>query len=468
MTRILRYIIFAVLSLPTVMMMTVSPAVCFEAGAHDVAQAAISDLSLSIDDGESGQLRYTLLPADLDVASESELVITPVLMAADSTATYRFPAAVVAGRNHVMRYRRGQRVLSEGTILLAGKDRNPSVCVESFPNVGWMAHSILYLDVEKQGCCGKPVERRSIPVAEVDLSRPVFSVPQTFKLKGEVKADPKIIELKGSAYIDFRVNRTEIDPVYRHNISELRKITETIDVARDNPDATITEIRIKGYASPEGSYANNIRLAKGRTASLKDYIKERYGYDESLFKTDFEPEDWAGLRDSVVSLPLPGSVGMLRIIDSDLEPDAKDSALKREYPIDYAYLLENVYPALRHSDYVVTYKIRQFTTPEDVRKALREHPENVSEKELLMLLGSCEPESDEFDNVVAQGVKFFPGNGDLQYLYGVNLARKGDMQRAKEYLQRSSEAGISEAAEALKSIEEVINPKPSVRYVTAE
>lgn len=62
----------------------------------------------------------------------------------------------------------------------------------------------------------------------------------------------KMREMKGSAYIDFPVNRTEIHENYRSNYTELQKIRNTIDVVRNDADTRITSVFIKGYASPEG------------------------------------------------------------------------------------------------------------------------------------------------------------------------------------------------------------------------
>ena len=72
------------------------------------------------------------------------------------------------------------------------------------------------------------------------------------------------------------MNRTEIHPDYRRNPEELKKILSTIDAVKNDADSKIISISIKGYASPEGSYSNNIRLAKGRTETLKEYVRKQY------------------------------------------------------------------------------------------------------------------------------------------------------------------------------------------------
>jgi outer membrane protein OmpA-like peptidoglycan-associated protein len=88
------------------------------------------------------------------------------------------------------------------------------------------------------------------------------------------------IVVEGQAYVDFRVNRTELDEHYRNNTAELKKILATIDVVKNDPDCSIVNVHIKGHASPEGSYANNVRLAEGRTATLKQYVQQQEHFAE--------------------------------------------------------------------------------------------------------------------------------------------------------------------------------------------
>lgn len=75
---------------------------------------------------------------------------------------------------------------------------------------------------------------------------------------------------EGRAYLDFPVNQTKIYPEYRRNPSELEKIKATVDVVKNDANTQITEIDITGYASPEGRYASNARLAQGRAEALKN------------------------------------------------------------------------------------------------------------------------------------------------------------------------------------------------------
>lgn len=43
--------------------------------------------------------------------------------------------------------------------------------------------------------------------------------------------------------------------------------------------------------------------------------------------------------------------------DSTVAPDAREWRIKLKYPDEYKFMLVTWYPALRHSDYHITYKV---------------------------------------------------------------------------------------------------------------
>lgn len=435
------------------------------ASAHDMEPVGVYDLGLEIDRAKGAVLVMSIHPSGIRVSSETEMTLTPVLRSTDGNAEFRFPSVIIAGHNRLMRYRRGQATIDEGCKILSSTTPVTNYYERVDTLLPWMERCYLEMDVDFRGCCGKKGSDTLMPVAEINLQPEPLKAPEGFTLSSSVKGEPKIINLEGSAFIDFRVNRTEIDPTYRNNVSELSKILNTIDIAHENPDATITGIFIKGFASPEGAWDNNVRLAKGRTSSLKDYIKQKYGFDENRFHTSFEAEDWQGLRQYVDTCSLASRTGLLEIIDSGMKPDDKDTEMRRKYPQDYALLLKEVYPLLRHSDYVVQYQIKQYTSVEDIRRAFRERPSNLNESEMFTLIEACDPAGPEYNSVMETAIRLFPDNPRLQFLYGIALMQKKDYAAARGYFEKSAAAGIKEASEALPYVDRILNPVPAVRYI---
>ena len=134
---------------------------------------------------------------------------------------------------------------------------------------------------------------------------------------------------------------------------------------------------------------------------------------------------------------------MLSLIDSNLAPDAKDDKLKSDFPTEYAYLLKNVYPALRHSDYTVEYVVRSFSDVNEIAQILKTSPNKLSLNELMLLAKSLDPQSDEYADVFDTAVVMFPNDPVANLNAAVINMRRGYLDKAQNYLSRAD--GSNEA-----------------------
>lgn len=202
--------------------------------------------------------------SDVRLTSNQELIVTPVIT--NGTDSMCLQQLIFAGRN---RYYNNLRNGNDNHpyLIRAGKDAKATYSV-NVPYEAWMSKSEVKFDYSVHSCCGDQVaapEPRDI--AQFDMEPEIFTADFVY-IPPKVEAE-KYREESGEAFVDFIVNKTDIRPSYRNNSIELGKILNTIDKVRNDKDVTITGINIHGYASPEGPYNNNIRLAKGRTEALK-------------------------------------------------------------------------------------------------------------------------------------------------------------------------------------------------------
>ena len=380
--------------------------------------------------------------ADFDLGDRVAVFAPLIVNGAD---TLRLQPVGLYGRTRWYQYLRAgeQPVGGSDELSIRWSERPDEVnYAQSVPYAEWMNGSELMLERRDYSCCREMIDQDIAPLTGY---KEVYYTP-VFKYVHPVADAVKLRELSGRAFIDFPVNRTEIYPEYRKNPTELAKIIATIDSVRNDSDITVREITIKGYASPEGSYTNNIRLAKGRTESLKQYVQNLYHFDSNFIATDYEPEDWEGLRAYVETSDLTHRAEILAIIDSNMEPDPKNTKIQTTYPEEYRFLLQTVYPGLRHSDYRIEYTIRQFSDPKEIAQVLHTQPQKLSLEEMFLLAQSLEPGSDAYNEVFEIAVRMFP-NDETANLNAANAAMgRGDLDVAEKYLSKAGEG--AEAAYA--------------------
>lgn len=376
----------------------------------------------------------------IKVKSDQAAIFTPMIVNGEDTL--RLPGVGIYGRNRGYQFERLEKypVTGDDEITFrAGRVKNPVKYSHSVEYENWMNGSTLLLERVDYGCaeCQGPVI-----YAPEDLAyyRVEFYEPQYEFKVAQVEAI-KTRELTGRAYVDFPVNLITIYPDYRRNSVELAKIIATIDSVRNDKDITVKSLSIKGFASPEGPYDNNVRLAKGRTEALKTYVQNLYSFPYNFIQTSYEPEDWEGLREYVVSSTLPHRDGILAIIDSHLAPDPKNSKIQETYPEEYEFLLQTVYPGLRHSDYTIQYEIRGFSDIAEIEQVMRTNPAKLSLNEMYTLASTYEPGSADYNNIMETAVMLYPNDETAIINAAISAMQRDDLRSAERYLARAGSSG---------------------------
>lgn len=418
--------------------------------------------------------------SELDVNSNRAVLLTPRL--ANGTDSLDLPSIGIYGHRRYYYYIRNGISTISGETEKTFKASNKPEQLEydnHIPYENWMDGATLKFHRSDWGCCQEILAEYDGLLGrhrEAFFPELVFVQPKAEVMKSR--------SLSGSAYIDFPVDQTVIYPDYRRNTVELGKIQATIDSVRNDKDITITSVWLKGFASPESPYKHNTDLAIGRTAALKKHIGQLYHFADNIIQTDYEPEDWAGLRRYVEQSNIDHRTEILVMIDSDMEPDAKEAKIKRTYPEEYRFMLQNFYPALRHTDYRIDYNIRTFSEADEIRRIMAEQPQKLSLNEFYLVAGKYEPSTDEFTEVFNTAVRMFPNDeianlnaanaairrddfgtarryldkagdsAEAVYARGALAVREGYIDTARRYLSKAKEMGLEKAALTLKELDE--------------
>lgn len=414
-----------------------------------------------------------------NVPSNKAVLLTPYVVKDGDRVG--MPSLGIYGHDRYFYYVRNDKTMVEGSAETSYRENEVPDLIPYFASVpyeDWMAGSELVLEKKTYGCCGNLVKTEYCTLGGFDMYKPVFLyISPAVEMRKE-----RVLE--GNAFVDYPVSQTVIYPEYHNNVEELAKIRSTIDSVRLDTDVKVTSIFIKGYASPESPYDNNTRLAKGRTESIRKYVLDLYDFPESVIKTDYEPENWEGLREYLVGTDLPYKKQILALIDKDEEPDRKEWLIKSQYKQDYKYLLENCYPYLRRTYYRIDYVVRSFTYEDvdHIRELVSTRPQNLSLQEFYLAAQGLDPESEQFGEIFDVAVRMYPEDpvanlnaanaamqrGDMKsagkfldragsmpesvYARGVYCALEGDIEEAKKYFELASKMGVAEAAQQLQEL----------------
>lgn len=322
----------------------------------------------------------------------------------------------------------------------------------SIPYSDWMAVATLLIDCKDYGCtvCVRPYDliyQQFFALAETNFLPEVFEAEIIYSQPTNAVA--KFRNMKERAYLDFKVNQTVILKNFRNNAKELAIMKANIDSINKDEDYTVRGITIHGMASPEGPYANNVRLAKGRTDALRDYLIKEYKLSKDFITSVYEPViNWEGLRNWLENNEIENGAAILGIVNSDLGDFDRNQKIKTTYPKQYSWLLENVYPGLRVSEYFVDYDVREFTEVAEIIEVMGTNPEKLSVAELYEAATTAGENSEIFEQAMAISVDQYPNDETTNLNAGLLALKKGDYEVAEKYLKKAGDTDEAKLARA--------------------
>ena len=390
----------------------------------------------------------TLNMDSLKLRADHRLVFTPMVRSLSEGKEVAMPQIIVNGRRQDISY---QRYAHKDFAADAQTVRRKNGTQQSYdysavvPYEAWMENADVIIAEDLCGC--GEVEEQDMTVIQ-RLRKPYMAY-----LRPAAEARKARTE-QGRAFIDFPVDRTELHPDYRNNPRELDKIVSTINLVKNDKNVSITGVEIHGYASPEAPYNYNARLAEGRAKTLTDHVRRLVDLDSDVFKVTSTPEDWEGLRQALREGNLENRDAILAIAeDESLDPDAREWRIKKNYPKQYRFMLDNYYPALRHSDYVVSYTVRPFSV-EEAKEVFRTNPKQLSLEEMYLVAQTYEPGSDEFNEVFQTAVRLYPDDPTANLNAACAEIERGDYADASKYLAKAGDTPYAAHARGVMAMKQ--------------
>lgn len=317
----------------------------------------------------------------------------------------------------------------------------------------------------------KPVVNPLTPELAAQL---LIGLPERITLP---EAKPR--NYSASIALTYPLNKTYIVRNLHNNAAELARVDNELRTITANKDYRVRNIRVEGFASPEGPLDNNFRLSTGRAQSIIDYLVQRNPrLDRSQFQLGRVTENWDGLRDTLTKNPnLPSANEVLALLKRQPDTEIVKQEIKRI--AGYPELLKNVYPYLRKSSYTVQFDVRAYALPE-AKEKMKTNPENVGAEEMyavaldygftttegkaaLSTMQQIHPdaplaklcrahqmlENKQNEEALRLLQSFKLNDGYYYNLLGVALARNGQWDAARQYFQ------ISDAPAAMQNLQSI-------------
>ena len=281
--------------------------------------------------------------------------------------------------------------------------------------------------------------KKKVSIPEVKIG---YGVVATSQLLGRCNitaatapdAYQRIIEQKQEANIKFLINQAPLrsSELGSTSVKDLSKILKEIN---DNQEErALNAIEVSAYASPDGRYNLNERLAEKRQNVSAEYMKKELKKLKmnADIDTKFTAEDWDGFQELISKSNLQDKDVILRVLSMYQDPEEREQQISNMSEV-YTDIKDGILPELRRARLIVKYDVIG-RSDEQILAQYKADPSKLSVEELLYganKLVSSEAEKTQWNNTV---VKQYPSD----YRALNNLAQQalanGEVEKAKSYL----------------------------------
>ncbi len=256
----------------------------------------------------------------------------------------------------------------------------------------------------------------------------------------------RVINEKYAADIMFLVNRANVR-ASETGTNAMNELRNEIKAAHSDTSRVIRELNISSYASPEGTYDFNSRLAENREQNTKQYLQGQLKKDKITefgeLTAQFTAEDWEGFQKLVSQSDIQDKDLILSVLSMYNDPEQREREIRNLSSV-FEQLADQILPQLRYSRITASIDVIGKSDAE-IQNLFATNPQALTVDELLYC-ATLTDDNNKKMNIYDQAVRQFPNDyrtwndlGMTQYIDGDYDAAKASFSKASSLAPSNSE-----------------------------
>lgn len=247
----------------------------------------------------------------------------------------------------------------------------------------------------------------------------------------------RVISQKQEAAVKFLIGQANLRGS-ELNSQTIQDFIKTLkNIKNDEESLVLNNIEVSAYASPDGSYSLNEKLAEKRSSVSEGYVNQQLKQQKLATNVDtkFTAEDWEGFQALVTASNLPDKDIILRVLSMYEDPEQREREI-RNVAIVYKELADAVLPELRRARMVINYDV--IGRSDDAILALVDSdPSKLSLEELLYAANILATSETQKQSILNNAIKYYPNNYRAYNNLGMLAMQQGDNDSAQRYLRQA-------------------------------
>ena len=299
------------------------------------------------------------------------------------------------------------------------------------------------------------IGKKSVEVPAVKVAEGIIATSELYKntlksAQAPIAPDAfqRINAQKQEANIKFLIQQATLrqSELKNNSVQEFVKLLEQIN--NDREGLKLNEVEVSAYASPDGGYDLNDKLAAQRQKNTQQYVEQQLKkakLSDATVDAKYTAEDWEGFQELVNASNIQDKDVILRVLSMYKDPQEREQQIKN-ISAAFRELADGILPQLRRSRMIINYETVG-RSDEQIQEQLKADASKLNVEEMLYAAALTD-NANEKENIYKTTTKLYPNDARAYNNLATIEYAKGNYDAAKKFVEQAQQvsANIPEAA----------------------
>lgn len=247
----------------------------------------------------------------------------------------------------------------------------------------------------------------------------------------------RVINQKQEAAVKFLIGQANLRGSELNSRTVQDFIATLKNIKTDEQSLVLTGIEVSAYASPDGAYAINEKLAEKRGEVSEGYVNQQLKQQQLATHVDtrYTAEDWEGFQMLVAQSKLQDKEIILRVLSMYQDPEQREREIRNVAAV-YKELADAVLPELRRARMVINYDVIG-RSDEAIMQLATTDASQLSIEELIYAANILADTDARRESILKSVLTRFPDDYRAYNNLGEIALRQGNLDTAQGYLRQA-------------------------------
>jgi Flp pilus assembly protein TadD len=307
----------------------------------------------------------------------------------------------------------------------------------TFPYEDAMHKSDLYLTFDAK------VGKKQVQVPAVKVAEGVVATSELYRQtllqsKGCLAQDgfQRVVAQKQEANIRFLIQQAELRKSELKTGSVQEFVALLKRISQDRQGLNLQNVEVSAYASPDGGFTLNEKLANKRQQNAEGYVKQqmKQAQLEGTVEANYTAQDWEGFQQLVAASNIQDKDVILRVLSMYKDPEEREQQIKN-MSAGFRELADGILPELRRARLTINYDVVG-RDDQQIKDQLAQDASKLSVEEMLYA-ATLTDNAAEKERIYKQTTQLYRSDVRAYNNLATLAWQQGDYRQAEQWLDKA-------------------------------